>query len=188
MPATVGLLTGPVGMGKTTVAARVVGLTRAHGLVCGGLLAPAKFNSCGQKVGIWGIDLLTGERRQLAATDRSLGGEMVGPYSFDAAVVDWACTAIARAAGECDLLVVDEIGKLELWHGTGLAPVLPLLSRGVSQRALVLVRDFLLSELQSTLGSIGQIPFRVNQENRAALPSKILAWFLDAQTTEPEGG
>ena len=42
--ARIGLLTGPVGVGKTTVAERVAGLAQRQGLVCGGVLAPAMVN------------------------------------------------------------------------------------------------------------------------------------------------
>ena len=121
--ARIGLLTGPVGVGKTTVAERVVGLALRKGLVCGGLLAPAMVNSCGQKAGIWGMGIGTGERRVLARTDRDLGGPSIGLYSFDAAALDWAVGVVDGAIGACDLLIVDEIGKLELWRGIGLAPV-----------------------------------------------------------------
>ena len=68
-PPRVLLLTGPIGVGKTTVAERVAGLALRQGLACGGLLAPAMLNACGQKAGIWGMDVATGERRQLARTD-----------------------------------------------------------------------------------------------------------------------
>ncbi len=88
--ALIGLLTGAVGAGKTTAAERVVGLARDQGLVCGGLLAPALTDRGGSKIGIWGVDLLTGERRTLARTDRELGGPSLGVYSFDAAALTWA--------------------------------------------------------------------------------------------------
>jgi nucleoside-triphosphatase THEP1 len=170
----IGLLTGPVGVGKTTVAECVVGQARRRGLVCGGLLAPAMGNRCGQKVGIWGLDLLTAERRTLARSDRDLGGPVVGPYSFDAAALAWATGVVERAAGACDLLVIDEIGKLELWRGIGLAPVLSRLASGEVLRSLVLVRDSLLADLQSRLGPVEQIVFEVNEGNRGDLPPRIL--------------
>jgi nucleoside-triphosphatase THEP1 len=131
---------------------------------------------------------MTGDRRQLAATDRTLGGEKVGSYSFDPAGLDWACRVVEEAVGNCDLLVVDEIGKLELWRGTGLAAILPFLARGESRRALVLVRESLLSELRSALGTVEQMLFPVDQENRAELPNQILQLLLDVQLRDPEGG
>jgi nucleoside-triphosphatase THEP1 len=182
----VGLLTGPVGVGKTTVAERVVSLARRQGLVCGGLLAPAMINSCGQKAGIWGLEVRTGQRRILARTDRDLGGPAVGPYSFDGAALAWALGVIEAAFPDpqgvvpqpCDLLLVDEIGKLELWRGTGLAPVLPRLAAGEVARSLVLVRDSLLDELQTSLGPVEQVVFEVGQGNRGTLAPEILAGLL----------
>jgi nucleoside-triphosphatase THEP1 len=182
----VGLLTGPVGVGKTTVAERVAGLARRQGLVCGGLLAPAMVNSCGQKAGIWGLDVRTGERRILARTDRDLGGPAVGPYSFDGAALAWALGAVESAiAGPpgrdqqpCDLLFVDEIGKLELWRGIGLAPILPKLAAGEVGRSLVLVRDSLLAELQARLGPVEQRVFEVEGGNRGTLAPHILEGLL----------
>lgn len=176
--ARIGLLTGPVGVGKTTVAERVVGLVRQRGLGCGGLLAPALKDACGQKAGIWAVDIRSGERRLLARTDRQLGGPAIGPYSFDAAALAWAVDAVQAAVGACDLLVVDEIGKLELWQSSGLAPVLPLLASGAARRSLVLVRDELLAELQARLGSVEQVTFHVSEQNRAQLAPEILEQLL----------
>lgn len=179
----IGLLTGPVGVGKTRVAERVVGLARRKGLLCGGLLAPGMMSSCGQKAGIWGVDVNTGERRILARTDRNLGGPSVGPYSFDANALAWAAAVIDRALQPAaprpyDLVIVDEIGKLELWHGIGLAPVLPKLAAGVAGRSLVLVRDSLLAELQARLAPVEQVVFAVDEENRGALALRILTSLM----------
>ena len=172
--ALIGLLTGPVGVGKTTVAERVAGLARRRGLVCGGLLAPAMMNGCGQKAGIWGHDLLSGKRRILARTDRELGGPAVGPYSFDGEALAWATGVVENAIGRCDLLIVDEIGKLELWRNAGLAPILPRLAAGEAERSLVLIREFLLGELQERLGSVEQVSIEVSEGNRGELPPQIL--------------
>jgi nucleoside-triphosphatase THEP1 len=183
----IGLITGPVGVGKTTVAERVVSLVRRQGLACGGLLAPAIRDSYGEKTGIWGVDVRTGERRMLAVAhaDRDLGGPTVGPYAFDAKALAWAVVVIesalhptTRPLHPCALVVVDEIGKLELWQGVGLAPLLPQLAAGEAARSLVVVRDSLLAELQARLGSIEQVVFEVNKENREEMPARILECLL----------
>jgi nucleoside-triphosphatase THEP1 len=181
--ARVGLLTGAVGVGKTTIAERVVGLARRQKLVCGGILAPAMHNSCGQKIGIWGVDILSAERRILARTDRDLGGPTIGPYSFAAEAMDWAISVIKHALNpetlpSCDLLIVDEIGKLELWQGVGLAPTLEHLASGHAKLSLVLVRASLLAELQSKLAPVEQIVFEVDKNNRREAPGRILKELL----------
>jgi nucleoside-triphosphatase THEP1 len=185
--AQIGLLTGPVGVGKTAVAERVVGLARRQGLVCGGLLAPAMLNSCGQKAGIWGVDAGSGERRILARTDRELGGPTVGPYSFDETALAWAASVVVSAIGACELLVVDEIGRLELERGLGLAPILPRLAAGEAPRSLVLVREYLLAELQSRLEPVGQMVFEVHEQSREELPPQILRHLLvDARSQQTD--
>jgi hypothetical protein len=187
--AVIGLLTGPVGVGKTTIARRAVDLARSRGTACGGLLAPALLDGRGEKVGIWGLDAGSGERRLLARTEADLGGPSVGPYSFSAQALAWGVTVIGRALGRCDLLVVDEIGKLELWQDAGLAPVLwqdaglapvlPWLAAGKAGRALVVVRDFLLAETQQRLGPAQQTVFWTDLENRDGMPARIVAQLLD---------
>jgi nucleoside-triphosphatase THEP1 len=189
--ARVGLLTGPVGVGKTTIAERLVGLLRQRGLASCGLLAPAMMDSCGRKVGIWAIDVLSAERQTLARTDRDLGGPSVGPYSFDAAALDWAVTvvdqALRRAAeGRCDLAIVDEIGRLELYQDGGLAPVLPLLASGKAGRVLVLVRDSLLAELEARLAPAECIVFEASEENRRELPTHLVEAFV-GRSPAPRG-
>jgi nucleoside-triphosphatase THEP1 len=179
-----GLLTGPVGVGKTTVAERVAGLARRQGVRCGGLLAPAMKNRCGQKVGIWGMDISGAERRILARTDQDLSGPSVGPYSFDAGALAWAVQVISAAIGDCDLVIVDEIGKLELWQGSGLAPILTPLAAGEADRALILVRDTLLADLQARLPGADQVVFRATEENRSELPARVLTGLGKWTATE----
>lgn len=186
----IGLLTGAVGVGKTTVAGRVVDLARQRGLICGGLLTPALVGRRGQKIGIWGVDVSSGERRLLARIGEDLGGPAIGPYSFSAAALAWAVSVLEAALPppppvslrRCDLLLVDEIGKLELWHGAGLAPILPRLAAGEAPRALVVVRDFLLDELQARLGAIEPIVFLVSEQNREELPVHILHNLMMSDT------
>jgi nucleoside-triphosphatase THEP1 len=177
-PAGIALLTGSVGAGKTTVAERVAGLALRRGIPCGGLLAPALKNRCGQKAGIWGVEIGSGERRLLARTDRALSGPTMGPYSFDAGALAWATGAVQEALGTHDLVIVDEIGKLELWRDEGLAPILPRLAAGEAGQVLVLVRESLLAELQARLAPARTVVFWTDEESRETLPRRILEEFV----------
>jgi nucleoside-triphosphatase THEP1 len=174
----IGLLTGRVGAGKTTVAGHAAALAHGRGYTCGGILAPALLDASGAKIGIRAVDLLTGEGCILARIGQDLGGPAVGPYSFDASALTWAIDVVGEAVGRCDLLIVDEIGRLELEAGAGLAPVLLRLAAASSQPRLVLVRDWLLPALQRRLAPQAALVFEVTPAARDGLPAEILARLM----------
>jgi nucleoside-triphosphatase THEP1 len=145
------LLSGPVRIGKTTLCLRLVERARELGLSLGGVLTPAVMED-GVKVGIQAVELGAGETRLLARTDCDLGGTRVGPYSFDGSVLEWVVRCCERALDGSDQIVfVDEIGKLELNRGGGLAPLIPVLARPREQVTVAIVRDFLLDALVERL-------------------------------------
>jgi nucleoside-triphosphatase THEP1 len=173
------LVTGDIKVGKTTVVGQVVALARARGYVCAGLWAPAHVVD-GRKAGIQAMDLSSGERRLLARVTADEAGERVGRYAFDPAVIAWANGILAAAvAAQPDLLVIDEIGPLELERGGGLAPVLEPLAAGRLSRALVVVRAWLLNTLQARLPSIQTVAFAVSVETRESMPERVVSWLFD---------
>lgn len=193
----VALVSGAIGAGKTTVCQKVVEAARARGFACGGLLTPALIED-GRKVGIVGVDLGSGERRVLARTDHDLGGPCVGCYHFTADAFAWANAVIASAVeAGCDLLVVDEIGPLELVQGGGLAPALDLLS--AVPRALIVVRISLVDALRGRLEvgrraffdsatlrpgcphSITSKVFVTTASSRDRLPDEVASWLFGSQ-------
>jgi nucleoside-triphosphatase THEP1 len=191
--AALALLTGPVGVGKTTVAGQVATLAEGRGYRVGGLLAPAILEPHGQKVGIWGVAVRGGERRVLAHTNAALDGPQVGPYTFDAAALAWANAVLARDLPWADLLLVDEIGKLELWRGEGLAAILPPEGQpqgglSAARQALVVVRESLLPALRARLAGLATTTFAVSLDNRDHLAAtEIAPWLAGAPRRSPPG-
>jgi hypothetical protein len=82
-------------------------------------------------------------------------------------------------------LIVDEIGKLELWRGIGLAPILSRLSAGEVERSLVVVRDSLLGELQDRLRPVEQVVFQASEESRGMLAPGILPKLFPPRESAP---
>lgn len=176
---TVILLTGQIGSGKSTVAARLVALAKARGLRCDGLLCPAHVDGEGRKVGIDGLRLGTGERRHLADRDLSRPGVCFGTWRFEPGALEWSLQVVMGAIGaRPDLLVVDEIGPMELLEGRGLAPVIPEIQAGEIPLAVILVRRGFLAPLVERLAGCALKVYEVTPESRDALPEQIAAEWL----------
>lgn len=166
------LLTGTKQVGKTTVCQRVAELARARGYRPQGVLTPALYNSNGAKIGFEALDLGSGQRWLLALTEQGLDGPQIGPYTFDAAGLARAIEVLQRACAlPGDLLIVDEIGPLELEHSQGFAPLLDLLPLPGPGHVLIVVRPALLPALRRLGGEF--VIYTVTAGNRDLLPAYI---------------
>lgn len=183
-------LSGESGSGKTTICSRVVTLARARGLEVAGVLTPPRLAG-GRKVGLDVEDIRTGQRRPLAEpyaepsdrgrsqrACRSNAGAIQGPatesWRFHMDGLTWG-TKVLRRATPCDLLVIDELGPLELIQGQGWTVGLDLLRAGRYRLALVIVRPALLPYFRKQLGGVESLTLTVTGANRDALPEEILA-------------
>ncbi len=104
--------TGPPGVGKSTIVSRVVNASRRLGCSVGGFTAP-EARSGRIRAGFLIVDVMTGEKGWLAR--RGYPGPRVGSYGViveDAVRI--GVRALERALEEADLLVIDEIGPMEL--------------------------------------------------------------------------
>lgn len=167
------LLTGDVQIGKTRWLEGLVRQLDANGIMSFGVVAPGDWvpsnsphaNADGfEKRGIWNVLLPQGERIRFAwRRDLAPEGPSSGAREADAAGLGWRISDEALAQvnahfaniGErCPtaldssrvLLVVDELGRLELLHQGGLTEAVRLLERGPQgcmQDALVVARDVL---------------------------------------------
>ena len=77
-------------------------------------------------------------------------------------------------AARCDLLIVDEIGPLELEQGEGFAPILELLPVEGPTHTLIVVRPALLDQLLLRMRDAECTVFSVTEENRNKLPLRIV--------------
>ena len=176
----IALVTGEIGCGKTTVCRRVIELLQAQGVAVGGILAPARLDGSGSKIGIDAVDVATGERQPLAKHVPD-GGETIGTYTFDPAALQWAIerllsAAVPRSTRTSRVLIVDEIGPLELVHQSGFVEILgPLANPDTVPRALVVVRRAWVDVLRARLGRPDVRQFGIEIDNRERMPIEIVA-------------
>lgn len=137
------VISGEVGTGKTTYCTGIAQYVRAQGQRVGGLLSVGAFVA-GAKVAIDLQDLTTGETRRLAI--RRARPDLSSPtpnWQFDEAALRWG-NAVLAATPACDLLIIDELGPLELLHGVGYQAAFPLIEREAYRLACVVVRRALV--------------------------------------------
>ncbi|MEM3512102.1 MAG: NTPase [Candidatus Jordarchaeales archaeon] len=106
------LVTGPPGSGKSSLAAKVIERAHSKGLTVGGIVTP-EVREGGTRKGFLIVDLLTGEKAVMAKIGE--GSPRVGKYVVDTnSIATLGVKALRRAIEEADVIVIDEIGKMEL--------------------------------------------------------------------------
>jgi nucleoside-triphosphatase THEP1 len=147
------LISGERESGKTSLCASILAAYRrqAGALArASGVLSPAVIVD-GVKTGIDALSVASGQRRPLARlrTEAS-GGLMTAQWDFIEATVDWVNSLLSET-GETELLIVDELGPLELARGEGFMAAVPLLQTGRYRVALAVVRCELLPSARKIL-------------------------------------
>lgn len=127
------ILTGDIRTGKTTWLEVRVRELEAAGVPVSGVLAPGVWHD-GEKVGIENV-LLPSHERVLLATPGGDGCSTGLGWEFDAEALAHVNAHLAELATTSDearpgLLVIDEVGPLELRRGEGLTAALELLDAG----------------------------------------------------------
>jgi len=172
------IVTGAIGIGKTTVCKKVMDMARNEGYYCGGILTSKTPDGC-----ITIEDVQTGRKEKLASTEAIYGGPFTKKYYFNPMGIEFGIQAIAQGSSS-DILFVDELGHLEL-RGEGFSNVLDLVSIGKAPNLVVVIRRALLEFFLPSLGS--PVIFETTYENRDDLPEKIWASFLHLQPERPAG-
>ncbi len=125
----------------------MAGELRRQGLGVAGVASPRVLRD-GKTVGYWVRDLATGEERALCAL--APPGIPFRRFFFSPEGLAFANAALGRAAREADVVVVDEVGPLEL-SGGGFAPGLRA-ALGSGRFLVLTVRPSLVDEVRRWVG------------------------------------
>jgi nucleoside-triphosphatase THEP1 len=142
------LVTGDRGAGKSTFCRALVETARALPEPPGvaGIMSPSVYEG-GEQVAIDAEDLRTGRRRRVAclrSTGEPAPSEATKLWRFREEALAWG-NEVLQAAVPCGLLVVDELGPLELEEGRGWLAGLAAVDSGAFAVAVVVVRPRLLA-------------------------------------------
>lgn len=165
------VVTGEIGVGKTTLCQKTADLSKRLGLSCGGVLSYKAADR-----GIMVVDVRTDRMERLASVGPIYDGPRVGKFSFSPEAIDFGNSAIDLGAG-CNVLFVDELGPLEI-AGKGFVKALELLRKGKAQRSVTVIRRELLPALSAQLGQ-RPVVVEVTSRNRNELPRKLCSLLLD---------
>jgi nucleoside-triphosphatase THEP1 len=142
-------LTGRREVGKTSLILKVLEELKGRRLDAAGVVSPAIF--LGEtKIGIDLQDIRSNERRRLADLRVNQTSEiMTERWSFVPETLDWG-NQVLLGATPCDLLIVDELGPIELERDQGLTNGIHAIDSGNYQAAVIVIRPELIAKaLQS---------------------------------------
>ena len=107
-------ITGLPGAGKTHALMRVIEMLEADGVVVGGMITESIINTRGVREGFKVVNWMTKEESVLA--HESIRSKVtVSRYGVDLlALDDVGVKAINQAADEAELIIIDEVGKMEV--------------------------------------------------------------------------
>ncbi|MDV3243979.1 MAG: NTPase [Nitrososphaerales archaeon] len=170
-------VTGPPGVGKSTVVSKVVLRLKSHGVIVGGCTT-AERREGGARVGFEVRDMTSGTSGQLASIKGTLGPK-VGKYRVNLAdLASVGAKGLTDAAAKSELIVMDEVGPMELVSPEFRRAVRRCIDSGKPLLAVIHERleDDLLSELRAKAGEV----IEVDENNREQLVEEIADDLLAA--------
>lgn len=159
-------LTGRPGSGKSTVLMKTLEMLKGKELKVGGITTP-EMRESGRRIGFKVVDIAT-DREGILATTEYRTNIKFGKYFID--VEDFeriAIPALEFALSDCDVIAVDEIGKMEFYSKKFSEILKKILD---SDKILIAVVHRAFAKKFAKYGVI----FEVTHENRNKLHEQII--------------
>jgi nucleoside-triphosphatase len=175
------LVEGRPGIGKTTLARRLVMLLQRAGMPVGGFTTD-ELRTGGRREGFV-VEAISGGRELLAHVDLP-GPPRVGRYGVDLAAFERVALAALGDPGPGGVVVVDELGKMELASAAFCAAVVDLLGRDVAVAATVQLARHRFTDALKRRPDIQVV--RVTETTRDALPEQLRDWLVGTPQGEEQ--
>jgi nucleoside-triphosphatase len=169
------LLEGRPGVGKTTVVRRLVDLLGGRDVAASGFLT-AEIREGGRRVG-FAVEALDGERAVMAHVDLP-GPPRVGRYGVDLPTFERIALPAMAAAPSSGVVVIDELGKMELASAPFRDAVVRVLDADVAVVATVHRFRHPFTDALKRRSDVEVV--RVTERSRDRLPEDLAARLVDA--------
>jgi nucleoside-triphosphatase len=173
------LLEGRPGIGKTTVARRLLTLLQEAEVPVGGFTT-GELRTGGRREGFV-VEAVSGAREILAHVDLP-GPSRVGRYGVDLAAFERVALPALGDPGRGGVVVVDELGKMELASAAFRAAVVGLFGRDVAVVATVQLAHHRFTDALRRRPGIRVV--RVIEATRDALPEQLMERLVGAPRGE----
>ena len=170
------LLEGRPGAGKSTVARRLADRLGQDGIPVSGFVTE-EIRGSGRRLG-FSIERFGGERGVLAHVDLP-GPPRVGRYGVDLAAFERLAIPALDQAGEDEVAIVDELGKMELASDAFRDAFAAVLDRPVPVVATVQSASHPFTDALKRRSGVETV--RVTTANRDALPEALAALVRSAR-------
>jgi nucleoside-triphosphatase len=164
------LLEGRPGAGKSTIARRLADRLGRDGIPVSGFLTE-EIRESGRRLG-FSLERFGGERDVLAHVDLP-GPPRVGRYGVDLAAFERLAIPALEQAGENEVAIIDELGKMELASDAFREAVAALLDRPVPVVATVQSASHAFTDALKRRRDVETM--RVTTANRDELPELLAA-------------
>lgn len=168
------LLTGRPGVGKTTMIKRIA----SHlGDAAGGFYTEEARDQSGKRIG-FRIITLDGERSWLARLGTAREGKVcLGRYAVDVAELErLGVAAVRKALEKCQVVVIDEIGPMELFSHAFKQVVLEALSSPMFMLATIMARPHPFADHIKKAEGVKLV--EVTRQNREVLVERVIRDIL----------
>jgi len=162
------ILSGERGAGKSTVCRETIALAQAKQYTCGGVLTLSRSNDTRDV-----LDVSSGYVRRLTLESNVGPAVIQGRFRFDPETLAWGNEVLTHAT-PCHLLVVDELGPLEIERGGGWLKAFDVLREADFKLALVVVRSELIARAQLKLPIGAVTVIAVTAHSRDGLPNVLV--------------
>ncbi|MEA5077263.1 MAG: nucleoside-triphosphatase [Anaerolineaceae bacterium] len=138
------ILSGEREIGKTTLLLALKEQSQKAGFDVSGVISPAVFEA-GSKTGIDLLDLRSGKQIRLANLNKAEPDSQIATihWAFDEGALQYGNEVLGRAT-PCDLLIVDELGPIELVRGQGWQNGIQAIESKEYKAAVIVIRPSLL--------------------------------------------